>query len=603
MKKNIKFTTDDIIMLQTALSCMYYSKECTDEYRELLLDTRIEYPTTQLDVASNFILNCKTGDKPCKDVQMKNTQLKQDANIIDMLEFTYSNMASNYNEFIGRLKGSIDASRDYKLILAYDKPEYAFNDYISNDLLVLKEPINNYPYAYWNGRTYILYDNKSIHTLYSKFIDYINSEYITFTGDEYDKCKSKSDRWLSRNSRISAIEWVTIREERQYDNTIYDSSKILTKDGSLIDFANMEIRKCTRADKMLKAVNFELKDIEEATRFMTDNIAKTYKPILGNKLYFLFDFLACKLKGMKFQKALFMYGNACTGKSLFKNISLDILGDMATTLNKNYVTHNHKDNADTSRDDYLSSLHNKSLGLLSEYDNGDIMNGARFKTLLSGTKETARKSYGTLQDVDLSRLDLLADTNDIPTFTNLDNAIQRRLLYINFTGRIEEPNPDFYRDIIKPNLDYIFTYLVYRALMLDKLDIPESIKADTDRAINNISPINEFINNRIEYIPGAKAKVTDIVKALYDAYDDDELKAYKFTDIDDTKISNGKILMRLFRDNLKLGNIELKRIRSRNEGSIYYICNIALKEIVNNEFSNADIKEKIEQYNLNDYMN
>lgn len=603
MKKNIKFTTDDIIMLQTALSCMYYSKECTDEYRELLLDTRIEYPTIQLDVASNFILNCKSGDKPCKDVQMKNTQLKQDASIIEMLEFTYSNMTSNYNEFIGRLKGSIDASRDYKLILAYDKSEYAFNDYIGNNLLVLKEPINNCQYAFWNGRTYILYDNKSIHTLYSKFMDYINSEYITFTSEEYDKCKSKSDRWLSRNSRISAIEWVTIREERQYDNTVYDSSKILTKDGSLIDFTNMKIRKCTRADKMLKAVNFELKDVEEATRFMTDNIAKTYKPILGNKLYFLFDFLACKLKGMKFQKAIFMYGNACTGKSLFKNIALDILGDMATTLNKNYVTHNHKDNADTSRDDYLSSLNNKSLGLLSEYDNGDVMNGARFKTLLSGTKETARKSYGTLQDVDLSRLDLLADTNDIPTFTNLDNAIQRRLLYINFTGRIEDPDPDFYRDIIKPNLDYIFTYLVYRALMLDKLDIPESIKADTDRAINNISPINEFINNRIKYVPDAKAKVTDIVKALYDTYDSDELKAYRFTDIDDTKISNGKILLRLFRDNIKLGDIELKRIRNRTVGNIYYIYNIALKEVVNNEFSNAGVKEKIEQYNLDDYIN
>ena len=122
------------------------------------------------------------------------------------------------------------------------------------------------------------------------------------------------------------------------------------------------------------------------------------------------------------------------------------------------------------RDDLLVSLNNKLFGISSEGDTTDIINQARFKSILSNSTETARQTRGRLVEVNLQRLDLLIDTNSIPQFTNFDDAINRRLLFIRFINKIpiEKRNANYYTEEIKPNFDYVFSFFVYRVIKNNK---------------------------------------------------------------------------------------------------------------------------------------
>lgn len=68
------------------------------------------------------------------------------------------------------------------------------------------------------------------------------------------------------------------------------------------------------------------------------------------------------------------------------------------------------------RDDVLVNLHNKKFGLASEADrdNAPIVAG-RFKNILSNSTTDARETGGKMQkEVNLTLLDLLVDSNEMP---------------------------------------------------------------------------------------------------------------------------------------------------------------------------------------------
>ena len=187
----------------------------------------------------------------------------------------------------------------------------------------------------------------------------------------------------------------------------------------------------------------------------------------------------------------------------------------------------HRGNDDKSRDDLLVSLNNKLWGVSSEGEEDYIISQAKFKTILSNSTEMARPTRGNLIEVNLQKLDLLIDTNTIPKFASFDDAVNRRLLFVRFMNKIpvEKRNANFYREEIKPNFDYVFSFFIYRAIeMIGKdLIIPKCIKEDTVQNVKEMDSLLKFSIEVIAPVDGFMIDCGEVEKAYIKLCNDKDL--------------------------------------------------------------------------------
>ncbi|MEW9937474.1 hypothetical protein AB2T96_11155 [Clostridium butyricum] len=223
------------------------------------------------------------------------------------------------------------------------------------------------------------------------------------------------------------------------------------------------------------------------------------------RLEFLLDFIAKKMSGRNYELALINIGPSKCGKSMFKNITTNIFEVEVSHIPYSYLTIAHKGNMGAERDDIMFNLHNKRFGLASEAEkNDDPIAVGRFKNLLSNSVTDARATGGKMKEkIDLTHLDLLIDTNEMPSFSEYDDAIENRLLFINW----ENPIPMEYRvenfnsEVLMPNMDKIWSYFIYRAIDLKdrELVIPDVIKKDIANRKGELDKFTFNVVSRLEY--------------------------------------------------------------------------------------------------------
>lgn len=609
-KATVKFNIDEIPIVNGAFRRIFINKKCFNEFIEQTYKVNIEYSTTGHEVIHQQLLIFDTDLAPIdqlEKVEIMKSRLQSTEMGISALEViedsTNLRAVEQYNFFIEKLKGRVGNVEREFYITKYKNSADAFDNFIGDNLLILENPIvckdsdikQVYEFAYWKYNKYILLTEKKARCLYEDFMKINRSEVALLTGEEREQAENKLMNWDSYKTEVNAFKRVTRVKER-YINNKEVNSMILTNNNKLIDFTTNEVRECRKSDKIIYSNKYNLISKEECIEWVEENILNTYRAVLGDvKLNYLLDFISYKLKGKHKQIALFMYGNGCTGKTIFTSICRELLGNRSIKINKNYITNNHKDNDDSSRDDTLVSLDNKLLALSSEFDVNDYFNISRFKKVLSGSMEETRATLKNTRTVDLTNLDMLIDTNDIPKFTNTDNAFKRRIECLEFKSRILNPNPNFYKEVVEPNFDFIFSYFIYRALDLDKeLITPDEVIKETDNVFNSISPINEFIQNHVISDNDSYVFVSEFLQELYNEYDQEEIeKLYGFTKLEDSKVNNAKILLQLLKDNNSItSSIGYKR-KSIKKNNVtykkYIIEGISLKSIEQSPFYDSKV--------------
>ena len=528
----IRFELEETENCFISLAHMFGNEKARKEYVTLQLDNKIEFPSNELEIISRLLINYD-GDEDILlnyDIARELNELKVYS---DITEYAHNSIGPiYYKAFIDKIKNNRDTISKVSLI-DYSDSKQAFMSYIGGNFKALINSTNEYKFVKWNGKAWIKYTDEEARIIYNDFINQCETELEdSINGakrEEYLKLEKKIRSWDNKNRVNEALD--KVKRDKRYivDLKSYNKNEniICSKNGFIINLNNGEIKKSCRNDLILNTSKYELVDREESEKFINENL-KIYKDILGEeRLNFMSDLIAYKMLGKNLQLAIFMIGAGATGKSTFKNIIKDLFEDNITNVPYEYFTLSHRGNDDKSRDDLLVSLNNKLWGISSEGEEDYIISQAKFKTILSNSTEMARPTRGNLVEVNLQKLDLLIDTNTIPKFGNFDDAVNRRLLFVRFINKIplEKRNANFYREEIKPNFDYIFSYFIYRAIdMIGKaLKIPKCVKDDTQQNVKEMDSLLKFSLEIITPLDGFHLDCEEVEKAYIKLCNDEDL--------------------------------------------------------------------------------
>lgn len=528
----IRFNLEETENCFISLAHIFANEKARKEYVALQLDNKIEFPNNELEIISRLITDYE-GDE---DI-LTNYDIVRDLNELkvysDITEYAYSSIGEiYYKAFIDKIKNNRDTTNKVSLI-NYSDSKQAFMSYIGGSFKALINSTNEYKFVKWNGKAWIKCTDEEARIIYNDFINQCEIELqdsINLVNrEEYSKLDKKIRSWDNKNRVNEALE--KVKRDKKYIVNLKSYNKneniICSKNGFIINLNNGEIKKSCRNDLILNTSKYELVDREKSERFMNKNL-KLYKDVLGEeRLNFMLDLIAYKMLGKNLQLAIFMIGAGATGKSTFKNIIKDLFEDNITNVPYEYFTLSHRGNDDKSRDDLLVSLNNKLWGISSEGEENYIISQAKFKTILSNSTEMARQTRGNLMEVNLQKLDLLIDTNTIPRFGNFDDAVNRRLLFVRFINKIplEKRNANFYREEIKPNFDYVFSYFIYRAIdMIGKeLIMPKCVKEDTQQNVKEMDSLLKFSLEVIAPLDGFNLDCEEVEKAYIKLCNDEDL--------------------------------------------------------------------------------
>lgn len=406
----------------------------------------------------------------------------------------------------------------------------AFFSWIKEDLRYIVNSNDERRFLWWNTKSWIRKTEEELLSMYGDFIRDSelqaerNRDNGKYSIEEYYKVIKDIKKWRNTSKAKECFTLISFEERFIVDTKNYNKQPhiYVSVNGMIIDLKQGTIREAGKKNIILETSKYNLVSREEANAFMEGDVLITYREyVLGEeRLEFLMNFIAKKMSGKNYQLALVNIGPSKCGKSMFKNIIAIMFEGEVSLIPYSYLTTANKGNMGAERDDVMARLGDKKFTLTSEAEKNDApIASARFKNLLSNSITDARATGGKMQEkIDLTFLDLLIDTNEMPSFSGDDDAIENRLLFINWENPIpvEYRVEDFNRDVLIPNMDKIWSYFIYRAIDLkdEELVIPEIIKQDSAKRKGELDEFTFSVVNRLEYKKGEFIDLETLIEKL-----------------------------------------------------------------------------------------
>ena len=207
-----------------------------------------------------------------------------------------------------------------------------------------------------------------------------------------------------------------------------------------------------------------------------------------------------------------------------------MLGNYGTTLKNNILTKDIKDGATPE----IAGLHNMRGVITSEPDSNFRIIGATLKPITGNKSMKARHLYGHEFQA-LMKLTFIMECNDIPKLDEVNEAIERRLIRINFPksfiseddyNKLDESEKENYgiknsyystdefrNDYRQALFNILFKYVdKYN----DNLQMPEEVKKITKIYLNESDDLHEWINATYDFSDNIKDTIK--LKCIYDVF-------------------------------------------------------------------------------------
>ena len=114
--KKIKFSLEELQMCFISLSYMCSNVQAREEYKLLLLDNEIEFPSNELDIISNVITNYKDQENMLENFKVAK-EFMEIEKYSDITEHSLNSTSElYYKNFIERIKGNVDELDNVSLI-------------------------------------------------------------------------------------------------------------------------------------------------------------------------------------------------------------------------------------------------------------------------------------------------------------------------------------------------------------------------------------------------------------------------------------------------------------------------------------------------------
>lgn len=203
------------------------------------------------------------------------------------------------------------------------------------------------------------------------------------------------------------------------------------------------------------------------------------------KMDVIISFMCYALFGeLKIERALVLYGSGSNGKSTLINIIRRLYGDHnISSIDINKIERTKLD---------LFEMQGKMLNICSELRFDEKTDIDLFKRIVSKEHITARRLYSPPQELKDFPAQIFA-TNSIPHFGEIDNAIIRRLLIIDFKNTFEE-DPHFmnrFENEYPAILKYVLTYI--DAVSSGKIVGEDKLRANTRILLSSRNSIEQYL--------------------------------------------------------------------------------------------------------------
>ena len=181
----------------------------------------------------------------------------------------------------------------------------------------------------------------------------------------------------------------------------------------------------------------------------------------------------CLLPEIKTETAYFLVGNGANGKSILLNVIEEMIG-------REFIVHSNIEKL-TTRPFYLPALIGKKLNISNE-EESKFLKSDTFKALITGNDISAERKFGDPFDFK-PNVKFIFASNKIPTFSDLNYGITRRIKIIQFYNRFDRENPQtdiFILDKLKAELPAIVKWAIAGAkrLVENKYNLSYSKQSD-----------------------------------------------------------------------------------------------------------------------------
>jgi putative DNA primase/helicase len=253
-----------------------------------------------------------------------------------------------------------------------------------------------------------------------------------------DSARANEQQKIGRAAFCNGVEQHARTDQRiVVTSEQWDENKYLlgTPDGT-IDLKECTLRKSRPADLISRVTAVAPASTPSCSlwhRFLHDATGDN-----AELIRFLQQFIGYCLSGdTREQVLVFLYGLSGTGKTVFVNTVLRLMGDYACAASMETFTFSRFD----QHPEELARLHGARVVIASETEAGRKWRENRIKQLTGGDLITARY----MRENSFSfrpQFKLLFVGNHAPTLINLDGAIRRRFLVVRFDCKPETPDCD-----------------------------------------------------------------------------------------------------------------------------------------------------------------
>ena len=234
--------------------------------------------------------------------------------------------------------------------------------------------------------------------------------------------------------------------------------------------------------------------------------------------------LSWGLRGQLSDVILTLKGRGGNGKSLITDYISRALGDYYHKLGVEQITSNKPDRQS------IANIDSKRLVISSEPTEGSTFNSSIILQLSGNRTITARRLH-VASDKVKNHSTFVLQTNNVPKFNQVNDAIQRRLIICPFTQLFKEScemvdylhnpnvhpkNSEYVEDASAETMKYVMMKLLMEHFTTEMPTIPQSWKDETKDFFQECGLVNSFLVENIEHT----GKETDFIqlKTLYDLF-------------------------------------------------------------------------------------
>lgn len=427
---------------------------------------------------------------------------------------------------------------DMKYLRPFDNVISKFIYRLYGEKFVCSNPEKNEWY-YFNGIRWIR-ENKSFNL--RRLI--INEVFIQIESYRKQLIKEGANEELIKNyyrilEKISSGQKMNCLELEFYNHNFY---KIIDQNKDLIGFENgifdlntMEFRRGNPSDYVSMTTGYEFIHYEEShpSYIELEDLIKKILPKRDVREFTLKALSSC-LDGHIRDENFYIWSgknnSGGNGKSTIMDLLLKSLGDYACTSPVSLLTI--KRESANSANSALANIRNKRAVIMQEPESTEQIQAGVMKSLTGGDRISTRELHSSQIEFK-PHAKLFMACNKIPTMSDIDGGVIRRMKIIEFISRfVENPNPDailhgIYEFKVDKDLktkleNYSGVFMCillnyYKKYRVEGLDPPQPVISVTKKYENDNNIIKQFIDENV--VPGSKSDfiTKDELKNLYKA--------------------------------------------------------------------------------------